>query len=59
MDGILLTENIRQAGKEDVWVRRTLQRKGFGNEHEVMLALWDGQSELSVFPATSGDAPKN
>lgn len=59
MDGVLLTKNIRQAGKEDVWVRRTLQRKGFGDEHEVMLALWDGQSELYVYPATAQDAPRN
>lgn len=50
MDGVLLTENIRQAGKEELWVRRMLQKKGCADERKVMLALWDGQSELYVFP---------
>lgn len=57
MDGVLLTENIRQAGKEESWVRRILRRKGCTDEKAVMLALWDGQSDLLLFPAASENAP--
>lgn len=56
MDGVLLTENIRRAGKEEIWVRRTLRRKGCADERNVMLALWDGRSELYVFPEAPKDA---
>jgi uncharacterized membrane protein YcaP (DUF421 family) len=50
MDGKLLTQNIRKAGKEDVWVRRALLRQGYRSEREVMLAVWDGAEKLLVFP---------
>lgn len=50
MDGKLLPKNIRATGKEEAWVRRTLLRQGFRDESEVLLALWDGQSKLIVFP---------
>ena len=50
MDGRLLEENIRQAGKEDAWVRRALLRQGYRDETEVLLALWDGREQLTVFP---------
>jgi len=49
MDGKLLSGNVRQAGKEDAWVRRTLERQGYANEQEVFLALWDGKESLTVF----------
>ena len=50
MDGILLSENIRQAGKEDAWVYRALLRQGYREEKEVLLALWGGGESLTVFP---------
>lgn len=50
MDGKLLDSNVRQAGKEDEWVRRALLRQGYRDESEVFLALWDGGENLSVFP---------
>ena len=50
MDGKLLTDNIRQAGKEDTWVRRALLRQGYRDEGDVFLALWDGGEKLTVFP---------
>ena len=50
MDGILLTENIRKAGKEESWVHRGLLRQGYKDEKDVLLALWDGGEMLTVFP---------
>ena len=50
MDGKLLEDNIRQAGKEESWVRRSLLRQGYEDESDVLLALWDGGEKLTVFP---------
>ena len=50
MDGILLTENIRKAGKEESWVHRGLLRQGYKDEKDVLLALWDGGEKLILFP---------
>ncbi len=50
MDGRLLWENIRRAGKEERWVRRTLLRQGYRDEAGVLLALWDGAGGLTVYP---------
>ena len=50
MDGKRLEDNIRQAGKEEAWVRRSLLRQGYRDEKEVLLALWDGGEKLTVFP---------
>ena len=50
MDGRLLRENIRKAGKEEAWVHRALLRQGYRQESQVLLALWDGGEKLTVFP---------
>ena len=58
MDGRLLEENIRQAGKEDAWVRRALLRQGYRDETAVLLAVWGDGEKLTVFPMDPADAPK-
>lgn len=50
MEGRLMRDNIQQAGKEDSWVQQNLQRQGYANEREVLLAVWDGKEKLTVFP---------
>lgn len=50
MDGVLLADNVRQAGKEESWVRRSLLRQGYQDAADVLLALWDGGEKLTVFP---------
>ena len=50
MDGRLLEGNLRQAGKAPAWVLRNLERQGYRNEKEALLALWDGGEKLTVFP---------
>lgn len=50
MDGHLLRDNIRRAGKEEAWVHRSLLRQGYQDERDVFLAVWDGNEKLTVFP---------
>ena len=50
MDGVLLSDNIKKAGKQESWVHRSLLRQGYKDEKEVLLALWDGGEKLTVFP---------
>lgn len=50
MDGHLLEGNVRQAGKAPEWVLRNLERQGYRDEREALLALWDGGEQLTVFP---------
>lgn len=50
MDGKLLVENIREAGKEESWVHSSLLRQGYLDEKGVLLAVWDGGERLTVFP---------
>ena len=50
MDGQLMRDNIQEAGKADAWVLQSLQRQGYANEREVLLAVWDGREKLTVFP---------
>ena len=59
MDGKLLPENIRQAGKEEAWVHRSLLRQGYRDESEALLALWDGGEQLTVFPMHPKDKRPN
>lgn len=54
VDGKLLKENVEKSGKAEVWVRRKLTALGYQDESRVLLALWDGQEKLTVFPM---DAP--
>ena len=58
MDGRLLQENIRQAGKENAWVRRTLLQQGYRDEADVLLAVWDGGEKLTVFPMDPSNTKK-
>ena len=50
MDGQILRDNLRQAGKEDSWVLQNLRRQGYASENQVLLAVWDGGEKLTVFP---------
>ena len=58
MDGRLLADNVRQAGKEETWVHRALLRQGYREESAVLLALWGGGEQLTVFPMDQADHKK-
>lgn len=50
MDGQLMKENVERSGKAEPWVRRKLTALGYQDESRVLLALWDGEEKLTVFP---------
>ena len=50
MDGQLLRDNVQKAGKAETWVHRKLTDQGYQDESKVLLALWDGEEKLTVFP---------
>ena len=50
MDGQLLRDNVEKAGKAETWVHRKLTDQGYQDESKVLLALWDGEEKLTVFP---------
>jgi uncharacterized membrane protein YcaP (DUF421 family) len=50
MDGQLLRENMEKAGKAETWVHRKLTDQGYQDASKVLLALWDGEEKLTVFP---------
>ena len=50
MDGQLLWENMEKAGKAETWVHRKLTDQGYQDASKVLLALWDGEEKLTVFP---------
>ena len=49
LDGEVLYENLKKSGREQIWLQRQLQDKGYHGAKEVLLALWDG-SQLSLYP---------
>ena len=50
LDGCVLKENLKKAGRDLTWLERQLHDKGYHAPEEVLLALWDGSSQLSLYP---------
>lgn len=57
MDGKLLEDNLKKAGKEESWVRRALLKQGYQDESAVLLAVWGEGEKMTVFPMKP-EAPK-
>lgn len=53
LDGQLLPENLRRAGRDETWLLRQLRGKGYHTVGELLLALYDG-SQLRLYPRTPG-----
>ncbi len=49
-DGKLMRENLRQAGRDEVWLRRELKRRGASAVSEVYLFLLDGAGGVYYLP---------
>lgn len=49
-DGKLMRENLRQAGRDEVWLRRELKRRGASAVSEVYLFLLDGAGRVYYLP---------
>ncbi|MDO4811520.1 MAG: DUF421 domain-containing protein [Eubacteriales bacterium] len=50
LDGIVLSENLKKSGRDHTWLEQQLRDKGYHAPDEVLLALWDGSSQLSLYP---------
>ena len=56
MDGEVLHENLKRAGRDAVWLERQLRGKGYHDPGEVLLAMADG-NQLSVYPMEAKKEP--
>lgn len=50
LDGVVLSENLKKSGRDYTWLERQLHGKGYHGAEEVLLALWDGSCQLSLYP---------
>ncbi|MBQ0038534.1 MAG: DUF421 domain-containing protein [Clostridiales bacterium] len=50
LDGQVMPGNLKKVGRDRVWLERQLQEKGYHNASAIFLALWDGVSQLSLYP---------
>lgn len=50
VDGHVMRDELRLAGKDETWLRRQLARENFSSEREVFLATVDKNGKLTCFP---------
>lgn len=52
LDGVVLTDNLRHSGNNDVWLQNQLEAQGVHQVHQVFLATCDAQNVLTVYLKT-------
>lgn len=50
LDGKLLKDNLKQSGKDEIWLIRQLHALGYKSYKDVLLATCDLNGSLSVYP---------
>lgn len=50
MDGHIMPEILKQAGKNEAWLRKQLALQGYKSEKEIFLATCDSKSNLCIYP---------
>lgn len=58
MDGVVLQENLKQSGNNDIWLKNELGKQGISNPERVFLATVDDNNKLNVYVKTD-DKPEN
>lgn len=53
MDGVLLPNNLRHCGKDEIWLKRHLTTYHIHDYKEVLLATCDIHNKLTVYPKIS------
>ena len=48
-DGIILRTNLKLIGKDEIWLRKELNKLGVKNEKDVFLATCDNNNKLNVY----------
>ncbi|NLU24469.1 MAG: DUF421 domain-containing protein [Clostridiales bacterium] len=52
MDGCIMQENLKKAGKDSTWLMHQLQKKGYQAPEEILLAMCSN-NQLTVFPVST------
>lgn len=52
MDGRILGENLHRMGFNEKRLEKQLRAQGYKRPDEILLALWDEQNQLTLFPIT-------
>ena len=52
MDGRILGENLHRMGFNEKRLEKQLRVQGYKRPDEILLALWDEQNQLTLFPIT-------
>lgn len=52
MDGVVLYDNLKRSGNNDVWLKNELARQGIKNPKEVFLAMVDPNNKLQIYKET-------
>ena len=50
MDGYIMPQNLKAAGKDENWLQKNLKEQGYKSEQEVFIATVDSDGNLSVYP---------
>ncbi len=50
-DGQVCEDALRRCGKDRVWLQKQLQSQSISSERDVFLAVYDGQSAFTAYPA--------
>lgn len=53
MDGVLLPNNLKHCGKDEIWLKRHLTTYHIHDYKEVLLATCDSNNKLTVYPRIS------
>lgn len=52
MDGVVLYDNLKRSGNNDVWLKNELGKQGISNPNEVFLATVDPNNKLNIYKDT-------
>ena len=52
LDGVIMEDNLKYAGKEIKWLTNEIRKQGCSSPDKVFLCIVDGNDKVTVFPKT-------
>ena len=52
IDGVIMEDNLKYAGKEIKWLTNEIRKQGCSSPDKVFLCIVDGNDKVTVFPKT-------
>ena len=52
LDGVIMEDNLKYAGKEIKWLTNEIRKQGCSSPDKVFLCIVDGNDKVTVFPST-------